>query len=122
MKELDLARDSLMDLCSPGGGDALTLEVSHLHELCSNSEQEIRQQLAACEVALRERDSQLTGRNQALKERAAAVQWELRSLDQALGSSGPQSSVEGLQQHWTSLQVPLINSHRKGWKSVCGDG
>lgn len=106
MKELDSARDALMDLCTAGGRDALTLEVSHLHDLCSSSEQQLRQRLLACEAALRELDSQLTGRNQGLKERAAAIQWELRSLDQALGYSEPQVGVDGLQQHWTGLQVP----------------
>lgn len=101
MKELDSARDSLMDLCSSGGRDALGLEVSHLHDLCSASEQQLREQLTACETLL----SRLDGRNQGLKERAAALQWELRSLDQALGHSEPQNNMDGLQQHWSSLQV-----------------
>lgn len=105
MKELDSARDSLMNLCTAGGRDALALEVSHLHELCSNSEQELRQHLLACEVALRELDGRLAGRNQAVKERAAAIQWELRSLDQALGCSEPQNTMDGLQRLWNSLQV-----------------
>lgn len=121
MKDLDSARDRLMDLCSAGGGDVLTLEVSQLHQLCSTSEQEIRQQLTACEEVLREREGQRTGRNQALKEQAATVQWELRSLDQTLGSSEPPSSVGGLQQRWNSLQVPPTSS-RKGSRSACVDG
>lgn len=105
MKELDSARDSLMNLCSAGGGDALALEVGRLHELCSRSEQQLREHLKACEAALSELDSQLTGKNQAVKERAAAIQWELRSLDQALGYSEPQNNMDGLQQRWNSLQV-----------------
>lgn len=105
MKELDSARDSLMNLCSAGGRDALALVVSHLHDLCSTSEMELRERLAACEAALGELDSQLTQRTQGLKERAAALQWELRSLDQALGYSEPQNNMDGLQQHWNSLQV-----------------
>lgn len=121
MKELDSARDSLMSLCSAGGRDALTLEVSHLHQLCSNSEQELREHLKACETALSELDSQLTGRNQAVKERAAAIQWELRSLDQALGCCEPQSSMDGLQQRWSSLQVTQTSATlTKGFKSRCG--
>lgn len=105
MKELDSARDSLMSFCSAGGRDALALEVSHLHQLCSNSEQELREHLKACEMVLSELDSQLTGKNQAVKERAAAIQWELRSLDQALGYSEPHNNMDGLQQRWNSLQV-----------------
>lgn len=105
MKELDLARDSLMNLCSSGGRDALALAVGHLHDLCDTSEQELRGRLAACEAALAERDGQLTRRSQALKERAAAIQWELRSLDQALGPSEPQNHVGSLQRRWSSLQV-----------------
>lgn len=107
MKELDLARDTLMNLCSPGGQDALALAVGHLHDLCDTSEQELRERLRACEAALAELD-QLTRRSQGLKERAAALQWELRSLDQALGSSEPQNNIDSLQQRWNSLQVPSI--------------
>lgn len=105
MNELDSARDSLMSLCTAGGQDALTLELSHLHELCATSEQEVRQRLTACEVLLQELDDQLARRVQGLKERAAALQWELRSLDQALGYSEPQNNMVELQQHWNSLQV-----------------
>lgn len=105
MKELDSARDSLMSLCTPGGRDALTLEVSHLHDLCATSEQEVRERLAACETRLGELDSQLARRARGLKERAAALQWELRSLDQALNYSEPQNNIAQLQQHWHSLQV-----------------
>ncbi|KAM3595037.1 uncharacterized protein V6R79_017444 [Siganus canaliculatus] len=104
MKELDSARDSLLSLCTAGGRDALTLEVGHLHDLCSTSEQEARQRLAACEAQLGELDSQLARRAQGLKDRAAALKWELRSLDQALSYSEPQNNITQLQQHWHSLQ------------------
>lgn len=105
MKELDSARDSLLSLCTPGGRDALTLEVSHLHDLCATSEREARERLTACETRLEELDSQLARKAQGLKERAAALQWELRSLDQALSYSEPQNNIAQLQQHWHSLQV-----------------
>ncbi|KAF3845085.1 hypothetical protein F7725_008248 [Dissostichus mawsoni] len=104
MKELDSARDSLLSLCSPGGRDALTLEVSHLHDLCATSEREVRERLAACEVRLEEQDSQVAKKAQGLKDKAAALQWELRSLDQALSYSEPQNNIDQLQQHWNSLQ------------------
>ncbi|KAG8013457.1 Nesprin-2 [Nibea albiflora] len=104
MKELDSARDSLLSLCTPGGRDALTLEISHLHDLCTTSEQEVKERLGACETRLAELDSQLARRAQGLKERGAALQWELRSLDQALSYSEPQNNVAQLQQHWHSLQ------------------
>lgn len=105
MKELDSARDSLLTLCTSGGKDALTLEVSHLHDLCNTSEQELREHLTACEAKLGELDGQLANRAQGLKERAAALQWELRSLDQALSYSEPQNNITQLQQHWHSLKV-----------------
>ena len=105
MKELDSARDRLLSLCTPGGQDALTLEVGQLHDLCATSEKEVRQRLVDCEKQLEELDGQLARRHQGLKERAAALKWELRSLDQALSYSEPQDNITHLQQHWTSLQV-----------------
>lgn len=105
MKELDSARDRLLSLCTAGGQDSLTLEVSHLHDLCAVSEQEVRERLSACEAQLEELDRQLARRAAGLKERAAALQWELRSLDQALSYSEPQNNMAQLQQHWHSLQV-----------------
>lgn len=105
MKVLDSARDSLLSLCTPGGRDALTLEVSHLHDLCATSEKEVRERLSVCEKQLEQLDSQLARRAQGLKERAAALQWELRSLEQALSYSEPQNNISQLQQHWHSLQV-----------------
>lgn len=107
MKELDSARDNLLSLCTPGGHDALILEVSHLHSLCATSEQEVRERLTACEARLVGLQSQLSRRIQDLKERAAALQWELRSLDQALSYSEPQNNIIQLLQHWHSLQVNI---------------
>lgn len=111
MVELDSARDSLMSLCTPGGQDALRLEVSHLHDLCATSEQELGERLAACESRLEELDGRLAKKAQGVKERAAALQWELRSLDQALSYSEPQNNMTQLQQRWQSLQVMSIISH-----------
>lgn len=105
MKELDSARDSLLSLCTPGGQDALTLEVSHLHQLCTSSQEEVRERLTACEAQLEKLDRQLAKEVQGLKERAAALQLELCSLDQALSYSEPQNNIIQLQQHWLSLQV-----------------
>nr|XP_033499149.1 nesprin-2 [Epinephelus lanceolatus] len=104
MKELDSARDSLLNLCTPGGRDALTLEVSQLHDLCATSEREVKERLKTCETRLEELDGQLAKRAKGLKERAAALQWELRSLDQALSYSEPHNNITQLQQHWHSLQ------------------
>lgn len=110
MLELDSARDHLMTLCTPGGQDALKLEVSHLHDLCATSEQELRERLAACESSLDQLDGRLAERARGVKDRAAALQWELRSLDQALSYSEPQNNVTQLQQRWHSLQVVSISS------------
>ena len=105
MKELDSARDKLLSLCTPGGRDSLTLEIGHLHDLCATSEQEVKERLTACGTRLGELDSQLAKKAQGLKDRAAALQWELRSLDQALSYSEPQNNIDQLQQHYHSLQV-----------------
>lgn len=105
MKELDSARDQLLSLCTPGGQDALNLEVSHLHNLCATSEHNVRERLSACEALLGKLQDQQAEMNKDLKERAAALQWELRSLDQALCYSEPQDNIAQLQQHWQSLQV-----------------
>lgn len=105
MKELDAARDNLLCLCTAGGQDALTLEVSHLHDLCATSEQDVRERLSACEAQLEKLDKQTADKSKQLKERGAALQWELCSLDQALSYSEPQNNVSQLQQHWHSLQV-----------------
>lgn len=110
MTELDSARDNLMTLCTPGGQDALKLEISHLHDLCNTSEQELRERLAVCESRLEELDGHLAERAQGVKERAAALQWELRSLDQALSYNEPQNNITQLQQRWHSLQVTSIIS------------
>lgn len=105
MRELDSVRDSLLSLCTPGGRDALALEVSHLHELLTSSEKEVKDRLAGCEARLEELDGQLARRTKGLKERGAALQWELRSLDQALSYSEPQNNIAQLQQYWNSLKV-----------------
>ncbi|KAF7642841.1 hypothetical protein LDENG_00249780, partial [Lucifuga dentata] len=104
MKELDSARDALLSLCTPGGRDAVTLEVSHLHQLCTSSEEEVRERLMACEARLEELDGQQAGKVWELQERSTALQWELQSLDQALSYSEPQNHIAQLQQHRLSLQ------------------
>lgn len=105
MRELDTVRDSLLSLCTTGGRDALTLEVSHLHDLLTSSQEEVKDRLARCEASLEELDGQLARRAKGLKERGAALQWELRSLDQALTYSEPHNNMAQLQQHWNSLKV-----------------
>ncbi|XP_055011498.1 nesprin-2-like [Boleophthalmus pectinirostris] len=104
MLELDQARDRLLNLCTPGGQDALNLDVSHLHDLCATSEQEVKQHLTSCEARVEELERQVEQRAEGLKERTSALQWELRSLDQALSYSQPQNNISQLQQHWNSLK------------------
>ena len=105
MRELDQVRDTLLSHCTTGGRDALTLEVSHLHELRTSSEREARERLAVLEARLGELEGQQAKRALGLRERAAALLWELRSLDQALSYSEPSPNVAQLQQHWHSLKV-----------------
>ncbi|KAJ7990956.1 hypothetical protein DPEC_G00292250 [Dallia pectoralis] len=104
MQELDSVRDTLLSHCTPAGRDTLTLEVSHLNDLRTSSEREIRERLAGCETGLAELDERIAKKALGLSERAKAVQWELRSLDQALSYSEPEHSIAQLQQHWHSLK------------------
>ncbi|XP_051942676.1 nesprin-2 [Hippocampus zosterae] len=104
MKDLDVAKDLLLGLCTPGGADALTLAVGHLCELCAASERDVRERLTACEARLRESDRRAARKIEELKERAAALLWELSSLDRALGPVRPQSDIRQMRGHWNSLQ------------------
>ena len=64
MRELDQVRDTLLSHCTTGGRDALTLEVSHLHELRTSSEREARERLAVLDVGPRAREGQQAQRAQ----------------------------------------------------------
>lgn len=108
MRELDAIRDTLLSHCTPAGRDTLTLEVSHLHDLLTSSEREMTERLAGCEAQLKELDAKMAKKAQVLRERAKALQWELRSLDQALSHSEPHPNIAQLQQHWHSLKVPPL--------------
>lgn len=79
-------------------------------DLCASSEQEVKQHLASCEARLEEMDKQTAERTQGLKGKTSALQWELRSLDQALSYSQPQNNIAQLQQHWHSLKVYIYNT------------
>ncbi|KAM9777590.1 nesprin-2 [Neosynchiropus ocellatus] len=103
LKELDSAADKLVLLCTPGGRDALTLQVRHLHELCDTSEQEVKDRLSRCQTQLAELDRCLAEKNESLKDRAAILQKELRSLEQELSPSEPQLS----ESQWSTLQTTL---------------
>ncbi|KAG7260919.1 hypothetical protein CRUP_020509, partial [Coryphaenoides rupestris] len=92
--------------------DWLREQVRHLHDLRTASEREVRQRLAACEARLGELEQEAGRRSRALRERGAALQWELRSLDQALSYSQPQNRVDQLQHHWASLQAALAEGEK----------
>lgn len=105
MKELDAVKDSLMDICTPGGCDTLTLEVSHLHDLCVSSEKEMRERLAVCEARLSDIDLRLAGRAQILREQAESLLVELRAQDHSLGFLVGSQNISQLQENWHSFKV-----------------
>ncbi len=105
MKELYAVKDSLMDLCTPGGCDALTLEVSHLHDLCVSSEKEMRERLAVCEARLSDIDLRLAGRAQILREKAESLLNELHAQDHSLGFLVDSQNISQLQENWHSFKV-----------------
>lgn len=105
MKDLDAVKDSLMDLCTPGGCDALTLEVSHLHDLCVFSEKEMRERLSVCEARLSEIDLRLAGRAQILREQAESLLDELRAQDHSLGFLVGSQNISQLQENWHRFKV-----------------
>ncbi|XP_067242791.1 nesprin-2 isoform X14 [Chanodichthys erythropterus] len=105
MKELDAVKDSLMDLCTPGGCDTLTLEVSHLHDLCVSSEKEMRERLAVCEARLSDIDLRLAGRAQILREQAESLLVELRAQDHSLGFLVGSQNISQLQENWHSFKT-----------------
>ncbi|KTF78168.1 hypothetical protein cypCar_00022230 [Cyprinus carpio] len=105
MKELDNVKDSLMDLCTPGGCDALTLEVSHLHDLCVSSEKEMREWLAVCEARLSDIDLRLAGKAQILREQAESLLDELRAQDHSVGFLVDSQNISQLQENWHSFKT-----------------
>uniref|UniRef100_A0A9J7YPI6 Nesprin-2-like n=1 Tax=Cyprinus carpio carpio TaxID=630221 RepID=A0A9J7YPI6_CYPCA len=105
MKDLVAVKDSLMDLCTPGGCDALTLEVSHLHDLCVASEKEIRERLSVCEARLSDIDLKLAGRAQILREQAESLLNELCAQDHSLGFLVGSQNVSQLQENWHSFKT-----------------
>uniref|UniRef100_A0A671NG48 KASH domain-containing protein n=1 Tax=Sinocyclocheilus anshuiensis TaxID=1608454 RepID=A0A671NG48_9TELE len=105
MKELDTVKDSLMDLSTAGGCDALTLEVSHLHDLCVSSEKEMREWLAVCEARLSDIDLRLAGREQILREQAESLLDELCAQDHSLGFLVDSQNISQLQENWHSFKT-----------------
>ncbi|XP_077477537.1 uncharacterized protein syne2b [Stigmatopora argus] len=115
MKELDTAKDDLLGFCTPGGRDALTLEVSHLQQLCSSSQMDVTERLLASETRLQELDSGAARRSLALEERVPALRRELSSLDLALEYAPSQNTVDQLQRQWSNLQVDPRTSVFSTW-------
>uniref|UniRef100_A0AAR2KFY0 Calponin-homology (CH) domain-containing protein n=1 Tax=Pygocentrus nattereri TaxID=42514 RepID=A0AAR2KFY0_PYGNA len=105
MKELDVVKDSLINLCTPGGRDALTLEVSQLHDLCASSEREMRERLAMCESRLADIDLNLAGRAQDLRAQAEGLLEELRAQDHCLKFGEGNRTVSQLQENWHNCKT-----------------
>ncbi|TRY90471.1 hypothetical protein DNTS_015631 [Danionella cerebrum] len=105
MEELDAVKESLKNICTPEGWDALTLEVSHLHDLCLTSEKEMRERLAVCEARLRDVDCRLSGQAQILREQAQDLLNDLRAQDHILGFPVGSQNISLLQESWHSFKT-----------------
>ncbi|KAL2098631.1 hypothetical protein ACEWY4_005111 [Coilia grayii] len=104
MRECDAMRDSLLHLCTPGGRDALSLEVKQLHTLCDSSEQEVREQLCVCEARVGELERRRAVRSEGLRAEVEGLLAELRAQDQTLTYCDQLSTISQLQDSWHSLK------------------
>lgn len=108
MRELDLIKDTLIALCTPGGRDALTLETSQLHDLCASSEREMRERLAVCESRLADMDSKLAGRAQDFRAQAEDLLNELHAQKCYLEFGEGRRTISQLQENWHNFKVLKI--------------
>lgn len=105
MKELDAVKNSLMDICTPGGRDTLTLEVSHLHDLCVSSEEAMREQLEVCEARLGDIETRIADRALILRSQAESLLRDLRIQDNSLGFLESSQNISQLQENWHNFKV-----------------
>lgn len=104
MRELDSAKDALIDLCTPGGRDALTLETGHLHDLCAASEMEIKERLVVCETRLAEIELKISERAASLSTQAECILNDLRA-QQCVGFVEGNKNISQLLKNWNILKV-----------------
>lgn len=104
MRELDAAKDALIDLCTPGGRDALTLEIAHLHDLCADSEKEIKERLVVCETRMSDIDLKISDRTASLSTQAECILNELRAQE-CIGFIEGNKNISQLQKNWNILKV-----------------
>lgn len=108
MRELDAVKNSLIDLCTPGGRDALTLEVSHLHDLRVSSEEAMRERLAVCEAKLGDIELRIADRAHILRAQAEGLLGELRVQENSLGFLESSQNISQLQENWHNFKVLRI--------------
>lgn len=104
MRELDSAKDALIDLCTPGGRDALTLETGHLCNLCATSEREIKERLGACETRLADIELKIAERAGSLSTQAECILNDLRAQE-CVGFIEGNKNLGQLQKNWNILEV-----------------
>lgn len=108
MRELDAAKDALINLCTPGGRDALSLETGHLHDLCAASEREIKERLVVCETRLADIDLKIAERAERLRAQAECILNDLRAHE-CLGFVEGSKNISQLQENWNILKVLNIS-------------
>lgn len=104
MTDLDLAKAALINLCTPGGRDALTLETGHLHDLCAASEREIKERLVACETKLADIELKIAERAESLRAQAECILDDLRAQE-CVGFVDGNKNISQLQINWNVLKV-----------------
>lgn len=108
MRELDSAKDALINLCTPGGRHALTLETAHLHDLCAASEKEIKEKLVVCETRLADIESKKAERAESLRVQAECILNDLRAQEWP-GLVEGKKNISQLQENWNILKVLNIS-------------
>lgn len=108
MRELDSAKDALIDLCTQGGRDALTLEIGQLHDLCATSKKEIKERLVVCETRLADIEKKIAERADSLRAQAECILSDLRAQECAGFIEGI-VTINQLQGNWNILKVLNIS-------------
>lgn len=104
MRGLDSAKDALIDLCTPGGRDALTLEIGHLRDLCDASEREIKERLVVCGTRLADIELKVAERAKSLRVQAECILNDLR-VQGCEGLVEGNKNISQLQKNWNILKV-----------------
>ncbi|TSV02080.1 Nesprin-2 [Bagarius yarrelli] len=103
MRELDLAKNALMNLCTLGGRDGLSLEIAHLHDLCATAKKEITDRLVVCETRLADIDLKIAEKRESFTAQAEGILNDLRTQE-CLGLMEDNRNISQLKENWNILK------------------